>query len=104
MDEPFMAQLVFLRKTWGKPLPLNSAFRCPRHNTRVSKTGPEGPHTTGKAVDIRIYGGEAHALMKLVMKEFDYTGIGWNQKGPYAGRFIHLDTLVMPGREWIWTY
>jgi zinc D-Ala-D-Ala carboxypeptidase len=103
MDEAYMAQLVFFRKAYGKPMILSSAFRCPRHNARVSSTGADGPHTTGRAVDILISGSAAHALVKLAFS-LDFTGIGVRQNGPHAARFIHLDTLDGPVRPWIWTY
>ena len=55
MDEAFMMYLEELREKFSKPLYLSSGFRCPAHNRKVSSSGsPNGPHTTGKAVDILI--------------------------------------------------
>ena len=36
------------------PLSITSAYRCSEHNNNVSSTGPNGPHTTGKALDITV--------------------------------------------------
>jgi uncharacterized protein YcbK (DUF882 family) len=87
-----------LRARMGVPLHITSGYRSPEHNLRVATTGPEGPHTTGQAVDIAIQG---FAWVQLVAAAVDlgYTGFGIKQTGAQAGRFIHLDTLTnKPGR------
>ena len=54
MDAAFLKKLDQLRDDWGKPIILNSAYRCPDHNAAVSSTKSRtGPHTTGKAADLR---------------------------------------------------
>ena len=103
MAPGFMLQLELLREQLGFPLYVASAFRCPEHNVQVSTTGANGPHTTGRAIDIRVYGGQAHQLVRAAT-ERGFTGIGVRQRGDYATRFIHLDTLVHPKRPWVWSY
>ncbi len=106
MDRQFMARLIGLRQAFGRALPASSAFRCPTHNANVSATGRAGPHTTGRAVDIRIHGAGAFKLVELAYR-FGMTGIGVGQKGPFDSRIIHLDDLeASPAgpRPWIWTY
>ena len=103
MDLDFMDWLIILRTEFNRPMPLSSAYRCPRHNAKVSSTGATGPHTTGKAVDVRIYGKQALRLVTLALQR-GATGIGIKQKGPHDQRFIHIDTLVTPPRPWIWSY
>ena len=106
MDPEFMARLIGLRQAFGWALPVSSAFRCPDHNANVSATGRTGPHTTGRAVDIRIHGAAAYKLVELAYR-FGITGIGVGQKGPHDSRIIHLDDLgPSPAgpRPWIWTY
>lgn len=106
MAPGFMARLERLRVAFGKPLALTSAYRCPEHNAAVSGTGRSGPHTTGQAVDIPVKGGEVRTLIALAIAH-GFTGIGLKQKGPHAGRFVHLDDLPDgPGRPrpWVWTY
>lgn len=107
MNADFMAKVVKLRKLFGAPLRVNSAYRCPAHNTKVSNTGPRGPHTTGRAMDFGVSGREMLALLDCARKLGLFTGFGLNQKGPYEGRFLHLDDLTEPEekpRPHVWTY
>lgn len=104
MDHAFMLKLQAVRDVVG-PLVVSSGYRCPEHNAAVSSTGLNGPHTTGKAVDVRCYGTKAHeVLMQALFHTF--TGIGVAQKGPYGPRFIHMDTLTPDEgpRPNIWSY
>lgn len=106
MDEDFMRRLESLRQLMDRAMPVTSGYRCPRHNKEVSGTGTVGPHTTGRAVDIRIHGQDALRLVSLAV-ECGFTGIGIKQHGPLSGRFVHLDDLTMDAgrpRPWIWTY
>jgi uncharacterized protein YcbK (DUF882 family) len=68
---------------------------------RVSTTGPNGPHTTGRATDFGISHVRALELLRHAVG-MAFTGIGINQKG--SGRFIHLDDLDTVPRPHIWTY
>lgn len=103
MNDEFVKLLDKLRASYGKPIYLSSAYRCPEHNNRVSSTGYDGPHTTGKAVDILVSGYDAHTIVKLATA-LGFSGIGVNQKGPHNSRFIHLDQLDSKLRPWIWSY
>lgn len=106
MDDLFMDRLIHLRQALNFPLPVSSGYRCPEHNARVSRTGRTGPHTTGRAADVRVYGHRAHELIKLACLH-GFTGIGISQGGPHAARFVHLDDLPnAPGqpRPWVWDY
>lgn len=87
-------RLEAVRVRYGKPMPVNSAARCPAYNAKVSGTGTTGPHTTGQAFDIGVRGVEALKVMQIAL-DCGFTGIGVAQKG--AGRFIHLDDL--PNKE-----
>jgi zinc D-Ala-D-Ala carboxypeptidase len=102
MDPGFMDLLQILRNVYGKPMVVSSGYRCPEHNVRVSTTGPNGPHTTGKAADILVYGQHARELMRLVFTNwpFNFIGLGVNQKGPHRQRFLHLDVVS----ETVWSY
>lgn len=106
MDPEFMDRLQRLRTQMGRALQINSGYRCPAHNARVSKTGADGPHTTGQAVDIKIYGRDALALMVKAI-DLGFTGFGWQQHSSIHTRYVHLDDLPpAPGRPrpWIWSY
>lgn len=106
MIDDFMFQLDLARDLCGFPFILSSGFRCIEHNSRVSSTGPHGPHTTGLAVDVLCYGHRARRLLEVAAL-LDFAGIGIHQKGPKSGRFIHLDNCPadasMP-RPWVWSY
>lgn len=104
MKDDFMRKLVALRDDLQVPLRVTSGFRCRRWNNHVSTTGEYGPHTTGRAVDIAIAGPDAFDLVRHALAR-EFTGIGIRQHGPWSGRFIHLDDLViLNGRPRVWTY
>lgn len=103
MDPQFLAWLDQVRAEFGKPMRLSSAYRCPTHNARVSSTGPAGPHTTGKAVDVLVSGQHAHALLKVAFAH-GVSGVGVKQTGPHETRFIHLDMITSHPRPWCWSY
>ena len=102
--EATQAKLEALRVAWGKPMRLSSAFRCPSHNVKVSKSGPNGPHTLG-AFDVQVNGEDAFELVKLAMS-MGWTGIGLSQKGALATRFIHIDAGLdaTHPRPRLWSY
>lgn len=102
----FLDLLEELRLRVGFALPVNSGYRSPEHNQRVASSGDDGPHTTGQAADIRVYGTQALAVLAAAMK-LGFTGFGLQQQGPTHKRFIHLDDLVSEGsrvRPALWTY
>jgi len=106
MTQETVDALQALRESIGKPLRLSSAYRCPKHNSKVSSTGKSGPHTTGKAIDIACSGKDAWELLSFAMiRSKVWKGIGVSQKGkPHSSRFIHLDTIEAENRPWIWSY
>ena len=104
MDEDFMRRLEELRVEVDFPMVLTSAYRCPDHNAKVSATETVGPHTQGKAVDVKIAGEQAFQLVKSALA-LGFHGIGINQNGDWERRYIHLDIADIPGnRPRIWTY
>jgi uncharacterized protein YcbK (DUF882 family) len=103
MDADFMVKLEQIREYLGKPMLLSSAYRCPDYNKNVSSTGENGPHTTGKAVDILCYGNDALELINLVT-DVGINGLGISQKGSLSSRFIHIDDIEVGNRPWVWTY
>ena len=103
MSPDFLRHLQRLRDSYGRPMPVTSGYRCPSHNIRSSSTGSTGPHTTGRAVDIKIAGEDAFNLLRIYLLT-GMRGIGLQQHGPGPGRFIHLDDLDGSTRPRIWTY
>ncbi len=104
MNERFMDRLQAVRSVLGVPMRITSGFRCPDYNARVSSTGRNGPHTTGRAVDVAVSGETALKLVRIALAH-GFTGIGVKQKGPHGGRFLHLDDLDADyPRPSIWSY
>lgn len=102
----FLDKFEALRVAVRFALPISSGYRTPAHNQVVSHTGPEGPHTTGRACDIKLYGERALLVLEAA-RSFGFTGIGVMQAGSMASRYLHLDdleaTLTRP-RPFLWTY
>lgn len=106
MNDAFMQRLDNFRANLGIPLTISSGYRCPKYNAKISSSGEDGPHTTGRAVDVVVMGIQAHELLSLAGAH-GFTGIGVKQKGDHKGRFIHLDNLEQRDgfmRPWIWSY
>ena len=70
------------------PLSITSGYRCNIHNNSVSKTGPNGPHTTGKAIDISVRDSQ-HRKKLITYFAPRVTGLG------IAKSFIHIDLLTV---------
>lgn len=102
----FMDKLQGLRTQLGKPLLVSSGFRDPGYNAKVSSTGRTGPHTTGRAIDLLVYGERAYHVAGLAYA-VGFTGIDLRQLGSFNQRFIHLDdldTVLNTHRPNTWTY
>lgn len=107
MEPEFLKKLDTARGILGFPLIISSGYRCPSHNERVSTTGKSGPHTTGRAADVLIFGREAYILVRYMSLHGGMTGLGINQRGAHDKRFIHLDDLEQSDgryRPTVWTY
>lgn len=104
MNPTFLGILQTIRTIVNEPLVVSSGYRCPEHNNRVSSTGRDGPHTTGRAVDLAVSHGLAHKVIAAALAT-GITGLGVNQKG--RGRFLHLDDLpeaLGRPRPTVWSY
>ena len=100
MDDTFLARLDDLRDRCGFPLIVNSGYRCPDWNEKVSSTGRDGPHTTGKAADLAVDRARARTVI-AVASQMGFAGLGVQQKG--AGRFIHIDDVPRETAT-VWSY
>ncbi len=104
IDHSMINRLDNLRSELNRPLIISSGYRCAEYNNKISSTGINGPHTTGRAVDIAASGQLALDIVSNAV-DFGFTGIGINQSGD--NRFIHLDNLYELAnrpRPWIWSY
>ena len=107
MDPDFLLTLDDLRHRLGFPLVVTSGYRCPVYNKSISSTGLTGPHTTGRAVDLALFGSQAFHLLRQVTLGGWMSGIGLRQHGAHERRFIHIDNLETEDgrfRPTVWTY
>lgn len=107
MQEDFLKKLDNMRARCTFPFIVTSGYRCPDHNESISSTGRTGPHTTGRAVDIHLFGEKAYAVLRLASEGRLFSGIGLKMHGPHNGRFMHLDDLEKGDsrfRPTVWTY
>ena len=106
VSKTFMWRLQIIRAKLGHPLRVTSGYRDPQYNAEVSTTGLTGPHTTGHAVDIQVWGRLARALVREAIA-LGMTGVGIKQHGTFHERFIHLDDLPAGrgiNRPYMWSY
>ena len=68
------------------PLSITSGYRCSEHNSSISSTGANGPHTTGKAIDIAVRDSQ-HRKQLIDYFAPQVQGLG------IAKSFIHIDLL-----------
>ena len=85
IHEDIMDLLQEARNDLG-PLSITSGYRCSEHNNKISSTGPNGPHTTGKALDISVKDSK-HRKELITYFAPKVTGLG------IAKSFIHIDLL-----------
>lgn len=82
-----------LREWYGKPIYVNSGYRCPELNKAVGGVG-NSFHVFGCAADIdaRSYE-ENKKLFGYIREHLPFTEVGWEG----GGRWIHV--ALVPGRE-----
>ncbi len=83
------SQLQFLRDYTGRPITINSAYRCPEHNAKVggSKTSQ---HLLGKAADITIQSLKPAEVFVLIEDLIDMGHMLQGGLGLYE-TFVHYD-------------
>lgn len=86
-------KLDLLRERWGKPIILNSAHRCVKHNASVG--GAKNSQHLKIAFDCRMPKEEQEAFIALAL-ECGFTGIGVYEN------FVHLD--LGKKRKWKGSY
>ena len=105
MSADFMSAMDGLRLRMDGPLIVNSGYRTEAHNAAIGGS-EHSAHCLGLAADVRVHGEQAYRLIRHAMK-IGFTGIGIAQRGPVAGRFIHLDMAPAAKyrpRPWCWSY
>lgn len=89
IDEDLVKFAQMIRDHFGKPVNINSGYRCPVHNKRIG--GANGSrHTMGMAADIAV-NGVAPAEVAKYAESIGIKGIGLYETAK-DGYFVHIDT------------
>lgn len=89
IDEKLVEILQKIRDHFDKPVTINSAYRCPKHNEKVG--GSSGSyHTYGQAADIKVKD-TAPAEVAKYAESIGVLGIGLYETDA-DGYFVHIDT------------
>ena len=83
------SQLQFLRDYTGRPITINSAYRCPEHN-RKSRGSSRSQHLLGKAADITIQSLKPAEVYALIEELIDMGHLLQGGLGLYD-TFVHYD-------------
>lgn len=93
--EILIEQLDKIREKWGKPIYINSGYRCPELNKAV-KGVDSSQHLLGMAADLDTRKGlaENKKLYNLIVNNFQYDQVFLENKGAW----IHY-SYVRPNRR-----
>lgn len=94
LSSELLSKLSRLRCMIGRPVILNSGYRCPSYNAKINGDR-NSYHMKGMAADIYVKDFYLEALFGIA-KEIGFHGIGFYTKK----NFLHLD--VRPGKQKIW--
>lgn len=89
IDERLVQYLQQIRTYFGKPLYINSAYRCAVHNRKVGGSA-NSYHTKGQAADIVVQG-VSPAEVARYAESIGVPGIGLYETAK-DGYFVHVDT------------
>lgn len=92
-DESNLDTLESLRVKYGRPMRINSGFRCPEHPIEAAKSNGPGSHCDGLGLDVGCYQDDA-LLLTYVAYEHGWHGIRWQQKDHVFSRFVHIDRAL----------
>jgi len=89
-------QLNKVRDSHGKPMIINSGYRCEKHNKKIGGSS-NSAHTRGLAVDIKCDNSlDRFSLTKL------FFSVGFKRICVYSG-WIHVDVDESLTQEVMWT-
>lgn len=88
IDEKLVNYLQKIRNHFGKPITINSGYRCAKHNKAVGGASSSN-HTKGMAADIVVDGVKPAEVAKYA-ETIGILGIGLYEAKD--GNFVHIDT------------
>jgi peptidoglycan hydrolase-like protein with peptidoglycan-binding domain len=92
IDDQLAEYLQKIRDHFGKPVTINSGYRCPTHNKRIGGT-PGSYHAKGMAADIAVKD-VAPAEVAKYAESIGIKGIGLYETAK-DGYFVHVDTRTV---------
>lgn len=90
VDDQLVEFLQAIRDHFGKPVLINSGYRCVVHNARIPNAGKKSKHIEGRAADIMIRGVAPLEIAKFA-ESIGVKGIGCYDTA-VDGYFVHIDT------------
>ncbi len=97
IDKEHLIRMQLLRYMWGKPLKVNSWYRCLEYNRTIEGSSDLSQHVLGRATDICTIGWSGQVRFKFLNLT---TKIGFKGIGPYR-TFTHLDSRDSNSTFWI---
>lgn len=97
IDTDLVEYLQKIRDHFGKPVIINSAYRCPTHNKRIGGASASN-HMKGMAADITMRG-VSHAEIAKYAESLGMKGIGLYETDA-DGHFVHVDTRTNKSFWW----
>jgi uncharacterized protein YcbK (DUF882 family) len=97
INEEFIEKLEHLRFSTGRPIIINSGYRCQEHNKMVGgrKTSQ---HILGRAADINTAGLTSEQLYLFIATalQIGFTGVGIGRN------YIHIDNREKGRKLWVY--
>ena len=85
ISERLVSELEIVRKSYGKPMRINSGIRCLSHNRNIGSRDTSS-HIKGVAADISCTNmGTRLELVKKLLRDAEFTRVGLHKD------FIHVD-------------
>ena len=86
------SQLQFLRDYTGRPITVNSGYRCPEYNAKISGSSKKSQHMLGKAADITIQSLKPAEVFMIIEDLIDMGHMLQGGLGLYEKKgFTHYD-------------
>lgn len=92
IDEELVEILQKVREHFGVAVTVNSGYRCPVHNSRVSGASKTSNHMKGLAADIKIKGVHPARIARYVESLNVKGRIGCYTYDEKNSGFVHIDT------------
>ncbi len=105
MDDRLLGAIDHLRAAYGKPLILESAYRCPKHNKEIPGSAPDSKHMSGEAVDLkisRLNSFELGFLLQIIFSDYRSLGVSKFSGFGMGKNRLHID--VRRGDPAAWGY